>query len=48
MPSEWKQGYLIKIPRKRDLSNCTNYREITLLLIPEKVFNRILFLTGIE
>ena len=42
VPSEWKEGYLIKIPKKGDLSNCSNYRGITLLSIPGKVFNRVL------
>ena len=31
VPQDWKEGYLIKLPKKGDLSNCTNYRGITLL-----------------
>ena len=42
IPAEWKEGYLIKLPKKGDLSNCSNYRRITLLSIPGKVFYRIL------
>ncbi|MGL5901241.1 MAG: reverse transcriptase domain-containing protein [Cetobacterium sp.] len=42
VPAEWKEGYLIKIPKKGDLSKCTNYRGITLLSVPGKVFNRVL------
>ena len=42
IPTEWKEGYLIKLPKKGDLSSCSNYRGITLLSIPGKVFNRIL------
>ena len=42
IPSDWKEGHLIKLPKKGDLSNCNNYRGITLLSIPGKVFNRIL------
>lgn len=42
VPAEWKEGYLIKLPKKGDLSSCANYRGITLLSIPGKVFNRIL------
>ncbi|VDP59418.1 unnamed protein product, partial [Schistosoma mattheei] len=42
VPKDWKEGLLIKLPKKGDLSNCDNYREITFLSIPEKVFNRIL------
>ena len=40
IPASWKEGYLVKIPKKGDLSNCANYRGITLLSIPGKVFNR--------
>lgn len=42
VPSEWKEGYLIKIPKKGDLSSCSNYRGITLLSLPSKVFNRVI------
>ena len=41
-PQDWKDGHLIKLPKKGDLSNCGNYRGITLLSIPGKIFNRIL------
>lgn len=34
-----KIGYLIKIPRKEDLSKCENYGGTTLLLKPGKVCN---------
>ncbi|KAM9385848.1 uncharacterized protein KZ484_007427 [Pholidichthys leucotaenia] len=42
VPADWKEGYLIKLPKEGDLSNCANYRGITLLSVPGKVFNRIL------
>jgi len=32
----------IKLPPKGDLSNCSNYRGITLLSVPGKLFNRII------
>ena len=41
-PDEWKEGHLIKLPKKGDLTNCNNYRGITLLVIIGKVFNRII------
>ncbi|VDP30433.1 unnamed protein product [Schistosoma curassoni] len=41
VPMNWKEGHLVKIPKK-DLSKCENYRGITLLSIPGKVFNRVL------
>ena len=42
IPAEWKEGYLIKIPKKCDLSRCENFRGITLMSVPGKVFNRII------
>lgn len=42
IPPDWKEGYLTKIPKKGDLSNCQNYRGIMLLSVPGKVFNRVL------
>ena len=41
-PEDWKEGHLIKLPKKGDLTNCNNYRGITLLVIAGKVFNRII------
>ena len=42
VPSEWKKGYLIKLPKKGDISSCTNYRGIILLSIPGKAFSQVL------
>jgi len=42
IPQDWKDGFIVKIPKKGDLSDCKNYRGITLLSIPGKVFNRII------
>ena len=42
IPSEWKEGLLIKIPKKGDLGLCSNYRGITLLSVPGKVLNRVI------
>ena len=41
-PNDWKEEHLLKLPKKGDLSNCNNYRGITLLSIPGKIFSRIL------
>ena len=43
IPAEWKEGILIKLPKKGDLRDCSNYRGIMLLSVPGKVLNRILF-----
>jgi hypothetical protein len=42
IPTKWKDGHIIKLPKKGDLSSCENYRGITLLSVPGKVFNRVL------
>ncbi|VDO77720.1 unnamed protein product [Schistosoma curassoni] len=39
---DWKERHHIKIPKKGNLSKCENYRGITLLSVPGKVFNRVL------
>ena len=41
-PKDWKEGHLIKLPKKGDLSNCNNYRGIMLLSVPSKVLSRVL------
>ena len=41
IPAEWNEGYLIKIPKKGDLSRCENYRGITLLSVLGKILNII-------
>ena len=42
VPKEWKEGYIVKIPKKGDLHECSNYRGISLLSVPGKVLNRII------
>jgi ribosomal protein L30/L7E len=42
IPEEWAEGLIIKIPKKGDLSNCNNWRGITLLSIPSKILTRII------
>ena len=41
VPSEWKDGIIIPLPKKGDLSDCNNWRGITLLSVPGKVFASI-------
>ena len=38
----WKQGLIIKIPKRGDLTECGNWRGITLTSVPSKVFGRVL------
>ena len=38
----WKQGLIVKIPKKGDLTECGNWRGITLTSVPSKAFGRVL------
>ena len=42
IPSEWREGNLVKLPKKGDLSLCKNYRGIMLLPTAGKVLNHII------
>lgn len=42
VPSDWKDGHIVKIPKKGDLRECKNYRGIMALSTPGKVLNHIL------
>jgi len=42
VPVDWKKGVIIKLPKKGSLKDCNNWRGLTLLSIPGKVFSRVL------
>ena len=42
IPSGWKNGVIVKVPKKGDLSQCGNWRGITLSPIALKIFSRVL------
>ena len=42
IPEEWKEGYLVKLPKKGDLSSCNNWQGIMLLSVPSKILTRII------
>jgi hypothetical protein len=48
IPNSWSEGNIIRIPKSGDLTNCNNWRGITLLSIPSKVFCIILISRIIE
>ena len=38
IPDDWDKGLFVKLPKKSNLQNCDNWRGITLLSIPTKVY----------
>ena len=42
VPRDWCKGLIVKIPKKGDLRSCDNWRGVTLLSIPSKVFCSVL------
>ena len=42
IPTEWKTGMLVTIPKKGNLSECKNWRGIMLLSVPSKILCRII------
>ena len=42
MTDAWKRGTIIKLPKKLNVSECNNWRDITLLSITSKVFCSII------
>ena len=42
LPSDWSKGLIVKLAKKGDLQICDNWRGITLLSVPSKVFCKIL------
>ena len=42
IPKVWNKGTIIKIPKKGALSDCNNWRGITLLSIPSKIMAKII------
>ena len=43
IPSAWEKGIIIRIPKKGALSDCNNWRGITLLSVPSKILAKIIF-----
>ena len=42
VPDEWKQGLIVKLPKKGDLTVCGNWRGLTLMSVPAKCLGRCL------
>ena len=41
-PASWTTGLIVKLPKKGDLSDCNNWRGITLLSITSKILSRFI------
>ncbi|PIK36057.1 hypothetical protein BSL78_27122 [Apostichopus japonicus] len=41
-PKRWNKGLIVKIPKKGDLTDCSNWRGVTLLPVMSKIFGRVL------
>jgi hypothetical protein len=42
LPDEWKKGIMNNLPKKGDLTNCNNWRGLTLLSSASKILSRIM------
>uniref|UniRef100_K7GJL4 Reverse transcriptase domain-containing protein n=1 Tax=Pelodiscus sinensis TaxID=13735 RepID=K7GJL4_PELSI len=42
IPKDWTKGVLIKFPKKGALSDCNNWRGITLLSVPSKILAKVI------
>ena len=42
-PADWKTGLIAKLSKKGDLSDCNNWKGITLPSLTSKVFSRLIF-----
>ena len=43
VPSDWKRGIIVRVPKKGDLSNCANWRGMTLLTVIRKILSHIIY-----
>ena len=43
VPDSWRRGIIVRIPKKGDFSNCSNWRGITLLSVIAKIVSNIIY-----
>ena len=43
VPRDWKLGIIVKIHKKGNLSDCSNWKGITLLSVPGKILSKIMY-----
>lgn len=44
LPEDWRRGSIVKLPKKGDLTECGNWRGITLMVVAAKVLGRIIII----
>ena len=44
IPEDWNKGMIVRIPKKGGLSDCNNWRGITLLSVPSKILAKIIIM----
>ena len=42
VPTDWRRGLIVKLPKKGDLTRCGNWRGITLIPTTSKVMGKII------
>ena len=42
IPGDWQLGLIVKLPKKGDLTECNNWRGVTLMVVAAKVLGRII------
>ena len=42
LPDDWAEGVIVKISKKGTLSNCKNWRGVTLLSVPSKILTKLI------
>ena len=42
IPGDWCRGLIVNLPKKGDRTQCTNWQGVTLLLVPSKIFCKII------
>ena len=43
VPNDWRKGIIVRIPKKGSLSDCSNWKGITLLSVPGKILSNIIY-----
>ena len=42
LPKDWEKVLIVQLPQNGDISNCNNWRDITLLSLTSNVFSKVI------